>query len=116
MSDNIEVGSPIKDYIQSVMSQIKDAQSDDIIVGGLVEIEMSTILENEKGKRLDIRVLDIGAKVSENHVHKIKIPLRLVTPAYEKIREAKMAAAEADRVAAEADKLAAEKFKNDIQA
>lgn len=91
----IGTGSPIQEYIRSVTQQIKDAQTEELQVGGLIEIEMSTVLEKQKSGGLRIGVLDLGAKVSENNIHKIKVPFRVVTEYYKKYLEAKMAEEEA---------------------
>ena len=91
----VGVGSPITKYIQSAINQIKAAETKDAVVGGLINIEMSTVLEQTKGKTLDIKVIRLGEKVSEQNVHKISVPFRIVTPYYRKHMKALEAEADA---------------------
>ncbi len=101
MGEPTDIGSPIKDYISSAIAQIKDALPEDARVDGIVNVEMSTVLQKEKGGGIRIEVLNLGAKVSENQVQKITIPIRILTEAGKAVEEAMKAEAEAKKVTAE---------------
>jgi hypothetical protein len=90
-------GSPIKDYIQSAIQQIKEALPEDARVDGIINIEMSTYLEHNKGGGIQISVLTLGTKISENQVHKISIPIRILTETGKAVEEALKAEAEAKK-------------------
>lgn len=107
MGESTDIGSPIKDFISSAIAQIKDALPEDARVEGIVNVEMSTVLQKEKGGGIRIEVLNLGAKVSENQVQKITIPIRILT-------ESGKAEEDADKAEAEARKAAAEKIKRQM--
>ncbi len=89
------ISSPIKDFISSAITQIKNALPDDARVDGIVNIEMSTVLQREKGGGIRIEVLNLGAKVSENQVQRITIPIRILTESGRAVEAAIKAEAEA---------------------
>lgn len=95
------IGSPIKTYIKSIISQVQDALPENARVDGTLTIEMSTVLSEEKGGALKIEVLNIGAKVAESHVHKVTIPIRILTDTGKAVEKAMKAEAEATKAAAE---------------
>ncbi len=101
MEELSDIGSPIKEYIESALRQIKDALPEDARVDGNINIEMSTVLQKEKGGGLKINVLNLGAKVSENQIHKINIPIRILTEAGKAVEEAMKSEAEAKKATAE---------------
>lgn len=101
MSEPSDVGSPIKEYISSALKQIKDALPEDARVDGTINIEMSTVLQKEKGGGIRIEVLNLGAKVSENQIHKINIPIRILTETGKAVEEALKAEAGAKKAMAE---------------
>lgn len=100
-----EIGAPIKEYIQSTLKQIKDALPDDARVDGIINIEISTIMERNKGGGIQISVLTVGAKVSENQTHKITIPIRILTETGLAVEAALKAEAEAKKAMAEKQKM-----------
>lgn len=108
MGNFTDIGSPIKEYIDSALKQIKDALPEDARVDGTINIEMSTVLEKEKGGGLKINVLNLGAKVSENQIHKINIPIRILT-------ETGKAVEKAIQEEAEAKIAMAQKMKRDLR-
>lgn len=99
--ESTTIGSPIKEYISSAIKQIREALPEDVRVDGIVNIEMSTILQREKGGGLRIEVLNLGLKVSEDQIHKITIPIRILTETGKAVEEAVKAEAEAKKLAAE---------------
>jgi hypothetical protein len=101
MDDITDIGSPIKEYISSALKQIKDALPDDARVDGTINIEMSTVLQKEKSGGIRIEVLNLGAKVSENQVHKINIPIRILTETGKAVEDAMKAEAEVKKAVAE---------------
>lgn len=101
MGEPIDIGSPIKEFISSAIIQIKDALPEDARVDGIINIEMSTVLQNEKGGGIRIEVLNFGAKVSENQVQKITIPIRILTESGKAVESALKAKAEAEQATAE---------------
>ena len=101
MGEPTDIGSPIKDYNSSAITQIKDALPEDARVDGIVNVEMSTVLQKEKGGGIRIEVLNLGAKVSENQVQKITIPIRILTESGKAVEEAMKAEAEAKKATAE---------------
>jgi hypothetical protein len=103
------------------MRQIKESQNEHVLVGGIVEVEVSTTTTQEKGGKFKIHIIEAGKSVSGHEVQKIKIPLRVVSETYKKIQEAKVAQAEALIAQAEAKKATskaeiagAERFKKDM--
>ena len=78
--------------------------NNDARVDGTINIEMSTVLQNEKGGGIRIEVLNLGAKVSENQVHKINIPIRILTETGKAVEDAMKAKAEAEKAVAEKTK------------
>jgi len=96
-----EIGTPIKDYIESATTQIKNSLTKDIGIAGIVNIEMSTVLQKEKGGGIKIKVLNLGTKVSENQIQKITIPLKIMTDSDKAMEEARKAEAEAKKAMAE---------------
>lgn len=102
--------SAIKDFIESTLTQIKAALPDDARIDGVINIEMSTIVQKEIGGGLDIRVINLGADVSENQTQKITIPIRLLTETGLAQEAAQKAKAEAEKIQSEADKITAEKI------
>lgn len=101
MEKSKDIGSSIKDYLSSAIEQIKDALPEDARVDGIINVEMSTVLQKEKGGGLRIEVLNLGAKVSENQIHKITIPVRILTETGKAVEEALKAEAKAKIVTAE---------------
>jgi len=108
MNEPTDIGSPLKEYISSAITQIKDALPNDARVDGIVNIEMSTVLQKDKSGGLRIEVLSFGAKVSENQTQKITIPIRILTDTGKAVEEALKMEAEARKATAKADKKSAE--------
>lgn len=73
----LTTGSAIADYIKDVKNQIKTGLEEDASLAGHIDLEMSTTLEKSVGGGLKISVLQAGAKVKHQEVHKIKIPIKL---------------------------------------
>ena len=87
-------GSPLKEFISSAINQIKDSLPNDARIEGVVNIEMSTIYEKEKGGVIRISVLQAGAKTSEQNVHKITVPVKILSDVDKAKDEADIAEAE----------------------
>jgi len=80
MSDTpLTTGSAIAEYIRDVKNQIRDGLGSDSSLAGAIDLEMSTTLEKGGGGGFNISVLQAGAKVKHQEVHKIKIPIKLNT-------------------------------------
>lgn len=101
MGEQTDIGRPIKDYIGSAINQIKEALPEDARIDGIIKVELSTVLQKEKGGGIRIEVLDLGAKVSENQIQKITIPIKILTESSKAIDDAIKAEAEAKKATAE---------------
>ena len=92
--------SPIKDYIESALAQIKDALPDDARVDGIINIEMSTVAQKGQGGKLNISVLNYGSDVSEHQTQKITIPIRILSDVGKAVEESLKAKAESEKAEA----------------
>ena len=97
----VDIGSPIKDYISSAINQIKEALPEDAEIDGIIKVELSTVLQKEKGGGIKIEVLNLGAKVSENQIQKITIPIKISSESSKAVDDAIKAEAEAKKAVAE---------------
>jgi hypothetical protein len=88
--------TPLTDYLQSVLQQIKAALPEEAIVDGIVNFEVSTVVQHDGTGGLRIAVLNFGADTSENQIQKITIPIRILTDTGEAVEKALKAKAEAD--------------------
>jgi hypothetical protein len=107
--------SPIKDFIASALMQIKNALPDDARVDGIIKIDLTTIIQKEKGGGIDVRVLNVGTDVTESQTQKISIPIRILTDTGLAVEAALKAKAEADILISESDKVSAEKKIKNLQ-
>ena len=69
----------IEEYVTSVINQIQNALPEDVEVGGVVTVELSTVVSSKVGGGFQIQVLQLGAKVSSDQVHQITIPLKFLS-------------------------------------
>jgi hypothetical protein len=100
--------SPIKDFIQSALTQIKEAIPADARIDGIIKIEMSTVVQKGEDGRLEIGVIPFGADVHENQVQKITIPIQILTNSAIAQNAAIIARAESEKAQAESEKYMAE--------
>lgn len=108
MTDIPDTTTPIKDYIQSALFQIKEALPDDARVDGIINIEMSTVVQKGRGGKVDISVINYGSDASEHQTQKIMIPIRLLTDAGKAVEDALKAKAESDKAGATFERRMAE--------
>ena len=99
--ENLATGSAIANYIKDVKNQIKEGLGDDASLAGPIDLEVSTTLEKSRGGGFQISVLQVGAKVTHEQIHKIKIPIKLNSQADSIEMEARIAEAEAKKATAE---------------
>jgi len=76
-NEPLNTGSAIATYIEDVMNQIKTGLGENASLAGCIDLEMSTTLEKSAEGGFKISVLQAGAKVKHQEVHKIKVPIRL---------------------------------------
>ncbi|PKL70309.1 MAG: hypothetical protein CVV30_02830 [Methanomicrobiales archaeon HGW-Methanomicrobiales-1] len=100
--------TPIKDFIKSALLQIKEALPNDARIDGVINIELSTVVQKGKGGKFDINVVNFGADVSENQTQKISIPIRILTETGLTVEAALKAKAESKKTRSEADRIADE--------
>lgn len=96
--------TPIKDYVQSAIAQIKDAIPTDARIDGIINIRMTTVVQKAKGGGIDLQVLNMGTDVSANQTQEITIPIRIITETGQAVEDALRAEARARIAKAEADK------------
>jgi len=99
MSDT--TSTPIKDFIESALSQIKEALPSDARIDELINIELTTVVQHEKGGKFNINVVSVGAEVSENQIQKISIPIRILTETGLSVEASLKAKAELEKINAE---------------
>ena len=100
----LETGSAIETYIKDLKNQVKAGLGQDAILGGNMEIEIATTLEKDTSGKFNISVLKFGAGVSQQEVHKLKIPITLLSDAAKAEIEALKVEAEARKAHAEFEK------------
>jgi hypothetical protein len=93
-------GTAMATYIKDVKDQIKMGLGTDASLAGPINLEISTTLEKTGGGGFQISVLQLGAKVKQEQIHKIKIPIKFNSKADAIEEEARMAEAEARKAAA----------------
>ena len=91
-----ESTSPIKDFIQSALSQINGAIPKNARIEGVIKFEISTVVQKEKNGGIDISVINLGANISENQIQKIIIPIQILTDTAIAQNAARIAKAEAE--------------------
>jgi hypothetical protein len=96
--------TPIKDYIQSAVAQIKEAMPADARIDGIINIKLSTVFQKGKDGTIDLKVLNVGADVSEKQTQEITIPIRILTDTGLAVEEALKAEAESRTAKAVTDK------------
>jgi len=100
----LTTGSEIATYIKNFKEQVKAGLGEDASLAGPIDLEISTALEKSAGGGFFISVLQAGAKVKHEEVHKVKIPIKLKSKADEIEEKARIAEAEAKISTAEAVK------------
>ena len=100
--------SPIKDFIQSALTQIKEAIPADARIEGVIEIELSTVVQKGEDGGLDICIINFGTDVPQNQIQKITIPIQILTNSEIAQNAAIIAKAESEKVQAESEKYMAE--------
>ncbi|MCX6689124.1 MAG: hypothetical protein NTZ39_05485 [Methanoregula sp.] len=96
--------TPIRDYVQSAIAQIKDAIPLDARIDGIINIRMTTVVQKAKGGGIDLQVLNMGADVSANQTQEITIPIRILTETGQAVEDAMKAEAVSRKAKAEADR------------
>ena len=107
--------TPIKDFIQSALFQIKEALPSDARIDGIINIELSTVVQKGKGGKFDITVVNLGAEISENQTQKLSIPVRILTETGRSVEAALKAKAESEKCQSEAERIAAEQRIEDLK-
>ena len=92
MSEN--VGSSIKEFIEQTRKQTMESLGD-CELKAPIELELNTIVSDKSGGGIDIKVINLGAKVEAEQQQKIKIS---VGPKDEVEREEKKARIEKAKV------------------
>ena len=92
--ESLNTGSAIANYIKDVKNQIKEGLGSDSSIAGVIDLEMSTTLEKVGGGGFKISVLQAGAEIKSEEVHKIKIPIKLDSDLDKAEHKAKIAEAE----------------------
>jgi hypothetical protein len=100
--------TPIKDVIQSTLSQIKEGLSKDAKITSDIKFELSTVVQKDEGGKLDVKVVNYGGKVSEVQTQKITFSAQLQTDITKAQDAAVKAKAESDKTQAELNKITAE--------
>jgi hypothetical protein len=111
----LTTGSEIATYIKNFKEQVKVGLGEDAKLAGPIDLEISTTLEKTAGGGFFISVLQAGAKVKHEEVHKVKIPIQLTSEADKVEEEARKIKAERDKAQAEYEKMLAVKNKKDYQ-
>lgn len=97
----LTTGSAIADYIKDVKNQIKAGLEEDASLAGPIDLEMSTTLEKVKRGLFNISVLQVGAKVNQSEIHKIKVPIKLNSEVDKAEEEARKAEAQFQKTLSE---------------
>lgn len=85
----LNTGSEMAAYIGDVKKQIQTGLGSDAYLAGPINLEMSTTLEKSKSGVFNISVLQAGAKINNQEVHKISLQVGLksnLTDAEEKAK------------------------------
>jgi hypothetical protein len=101
-NEPLTTGSEIASYIKNFKEQIKSGLGDDACLAGPIDLEISTTLEKTVGGGFFISVLQAGANVKHEEVHKVKIPIKFNSEADKieteaRISEAKFQKAMSDK-------------------
>jgi|GEM_PF-1681671 len=68
------IGSPIKQFIEKTRKETI-AGLDDWELKAPIEVELSTIVKGKVGGGLDIQVINFGAKVEAEQIHKVRLSI-----------------------------------------
>lgn len=101
--------TPIKDYVQSAIVQIKEAIPDDARIDGIINIRMTTVIQKNKGGGINLQVVNAGTDVAANQTQEITIPIRILTETGQAVEEAMKAEAASRKAKAETDRIIEEK-------
>jgi hypothetical protein len=96
--------TPIKDYVQSAIEQIKDAIPDDARIDGIINIKMTTVVQKTKGGGINLQVVNAGTDVAANQTQEITIPIRILTETGQAVEDALKAEAVSRKAKAETDR------------
>ncbi|MAG07374.1 hypothetical protein CMI46_00995 [Candidatus Pacearchaeota archaeon] len=97
----LKTGSEIADYIKSFKEQVKTGLGNDSSLAGPMDLEISTTLEKSAGGGFFISVLQAGAEVKSEEIHKIKIPIKFDSEADKVEEEARKVKAETEKARSE---------------
>lgn len=114
-SQPLTTGSEIATYIKNFKEQVKEGLGEDASLAGPIDLEISTTLEKSAEGGFFISVLQAGAKVKHEEVHKVKIPIKLNSKANKIEEEAKIIEAEKRKAQAEYEKSLAVRNKEAIE-
>ncbi len=79
MSVPTVTATPIKDFIQSAIMQIKESLPNDARIDGIINMKITTIVQRGKGGGIDLKVLEWGADASTSQTQELIIPIRILT-------------------------------------
>ena len=71
--------SPIKDYLQTTLTEIKSGLPSDFAINGTIVLEISTVVQKDKKGGVNISILNLGANVSSNQIQKMTIPIKMLS-------------------------------------
>ncbi len=66
------LGSPLKEFVKSAISQIKEALPEGFTIKDSIEFELTVVSVGEKEGGFDIRVLKAGGQSIKEETHRIK--------------------------------------------
>ena len=99
MSD--QATSSIDEYISTTLSQIQKGLPSGTILDGSVRFEMATVGQKDKGGKLAISIVNVGASVSESQTQKVVFAVKYPSPAEIAEEEAKKAQAMTSKILAD---------------
>lgn len=111
----LTTGSEIASYIKNFKEQVKAGLGEDASLAGPIDLEISTTLEKKAGGGFFISVLQAGAGIKHEEIHKVKIPIKLDSSADKIEEEARKIEAEKRKAQAEYEKALAERNKRAIE-
>lgn len=71
--------SSIDEYINTTLSQIRKGIPEGAVIDGSIRFEMATVGQKDKGGKLDISIINVGAAVSESQTQKVSFAVKYLT-------------------------------------
>ena len=69
----------LEEYLKTVKEKIKNGIGNDAQLAAPIEMELTTTTNTQTGGGLQIQIVELGAKISAEEVHRIKIRFELRT-------------------------------------